>query len=157
MTATAEHRPRTPPRWFVRTAWVVHRAIYRLSGGRAGLAPPRPGKYGMLRLHTTGRRSAQPRVAILAYWEDGADLVLMAMNGWAEGHPAWWSNLLARPDASVDLPDGHRRLVRAREAHGVERERLVAGWAPYTTGPALEEYARHRATPTPMIVLEPRG
>lgn len=146
--------PRTPPRWFVRSAWVVHRLLYRATGGRLGLAEPRPGKYGMLRLHTIGRRSAAPRVAILAYFEDGPNLVLLAMNGWADTHPAWWLNLAAHPEASVDLPDGPRR-VRARVAQGVERERLWAGWDDFNDGPSMDDYARHRTTPTPVIVLEP--
>lgn len=137
-----------------RTAWVVHRALYRISGGRLGLSRPQPGKYGMLRLHTVGRRTGEPRVAIVAYYEDGPDLVTMAMNGWAEAHPAWWLNLQAHPDASVDLPGGTRR-VRAREAHGVERERLWAGFDAYSEGPSMAEYARLRARRTPVVVLEP--
>ena len=33
-----------PPRWVVRLAWVVHRAIYRVTGGRRGLAQATPTK-----------------------------------------------------------------------------------------------------------------
>ncbi len=146
--------PRIPPRWFVRAAWVVHRALHRATGGRFGLARPRPGKYGMLRLHTVGRRTGAPRAAILAYYEDGPDLVLMAMNGWAEPHPAWWLNLAAHPETTVELPDGPRR-VRAREARGLERERLWAGWDAYLQGPTMDDYAVLRARETPVIVLEP--
>jgi hypothetical protein len=35
--------PWLPPRWFIRSAWVVHRAIHRFTGGRLGLATPTPG------------------------------------------------------------------------------------------------------------------
>ena len=76
--------PWLPPRWFVRLAWIIHRAIHRLTGGRRGLAVPRPGKAGYLRLHTVGRRSGLERQAIVAYYEDGPDLVTLAMNGWAD-------------------------------------------------------------------------
>lgn len=151
-----EQLPKVPPRWFVRSAWVVHRALYRLTGGRFGLTRPRPGKYGMLRLHTVGRRSGRARVAIVAYYEDGENLITMAMNGWDEAHPAWWLNLQAHREASVDLPDGSR-AVRAREAHGLERERLWAGFDAYSEGPTMEEYSRHRARRTPVVVLEPTG
>ncbi|MCH1883517.1 nitroreductase/quinone reductase family protein [Agrococcus sp. ARC_14] len=154
MSETVSTPPSVPPRWFIRTAWVVHRGLYAITGGRFGLARPRPGKYGMLRLHTVGRTTAAPRVAILAYYEDGQDLVLMAMNGWADAHPAWWLNLRAHPDASVDLPDGSMR-VRAREAQGLERERLLAGWEPYSDGPSITEYEQLRTRRVPMIVLEP--
>ena len=59
---TSGRTPWLPPRWFVRLAWIIHRAIHRLTGGRRGLAVPRPGKAGYLRLHTVGRRSG-PRAA----------------------------------------------------------------------------------------------
>lgn len=45
---------------------------------------------------------------IIAYVEDGANLVTLAMNGWADAEPAWWLNLQARPEASVTLVDGRR-------------------------------------------------
>src|SRR3712207_4286521 len=119
MTADREHALRLPPRWFVRTAWVVHRAIYSVTGGRLGLwRPEAGGRFGTLRHTTRGRRSGQPRVAILGYYDDGPNLVTLAMNGWADAEPAWWLNLQAHPDATVDLSDG-ARPVRARAAAGV--------------------------------------
>ncbi len=56
---------RVPPRWFVRSAWVINRALFRLTGGRIGLWRPKPGGWGALRLTTTGRRSGQARSVIL--------------------------------------------------------------------------------------------
>lgn len=44
-----------------------------------------------------GRRSGKPRVAIVGYFEDGGNLVTLAMNGWAEAEPAWWLNLPMQP------------------------------------------------------------
>lgn len=147
--------PRRPPRWFVRTAWVVHRGIYRVSGGRLGLRRPSPAVFGMMRLHTVGRKSGQPRVVILSYLEDGPDLITMAMNGWEEPPPAWWLNLQAHPEASVDLPDGTRK-VRAREAKGAEHDRLWAKYAALEQGGAdLDAHARQRTRATPVVVLEP--
>ena len=108
----------------------------------------------MLRLRTTGRRSGTERAVIIAYLQDGPRLVLMAMNGWAKPGPAWWLNLQAHPDASVDLPGGSVRAVRAREAKGDERTRLWARWRDVEKGD-LDAYAARR-TNTPLIVLEPR-
>ena len=84
----------------------------------------------MMRLTTIGRRSGQPRVAIIGYYEDGPNLVTLAMNGWADAEPAWWLNLQAQPDTTVELPDGPR-AVRARAAAGEERERLWATFRDY--------------------------
>src|SRR5918996_6528039 len=101
MQMTSSARPKMPPRWFVRGVWIGHRAILRLSGGRWGLWTTRQGKWGTLRLTTIGRTSGKERVAILGYLEDGENLVTLAMNGWADPEPAWWLNLQAQPEASV--------------------------------------------------------
>jgi F420H(2)-dependent quinone reductase len=146
---------RLPPRWFIRAFWAGHRALYSLTGGRAGLRRPKPGVWGMLRLRTTGRRSGAERAVIVAYLEDGPDFLLMGMNGWAEGGPAWWLNLQAHPDAVVELPGGVERAVTAREARGDERVRLWDRWREVEEG-KLDAYAVRRSH-TPMIVLEPRA
>ncbi len=153
MTVKSEPAGRLPPRWFIRIAWIAHRALYRLTGGRRGLWPPKPGGWGTMQLRTVGRRSGRERRAILGYFEDGPNLVTMAMNGWADPEPAWWLNLRSRPDAVVDLVDG-TRLVHARAAEGAERERLWARWAEYDQG--LDGYAARRSRETQVVVLEQR-
>jgi F420H(2)-dependent quinone reductase len=42
-----------------------------------------------MRLHTVGRRTGRTRAVIVGYFEDGPNLVTMAMNGWADAEPAW--------------------------------------------------------------------
>ncbi|MFJ5777035.1 nitroreductase/quinone reductase family protein [Streptomyces sp. NPDC093094] len=145
--------PRLPPRWFIRTAWFVHRRLYRLFGARFALWRPGKGKWGTLRLTTTGRRTGRQRSVVLGYFEDGPDLVTLAMNGWGEGEPAWWLNLQAQPDAFVDLVDA-RRPVRGRAATGEERARLWARWREVQAD--LDAFAGLRPTETAVVVLEPR-
>jgi deazaflavin-dependent oxidoreductase (nitroreductase family) len=106
-----------------------------------------------LRLTTTGRRSGRPRTVIIGYIEDGPNLVTMAMNGWDEGHPAWWLNLEANPDATVLLAHERPRPVRARTVSGDERDRLWKRWSEIDTG--LDAYAAGRAAVTPVVVFEP--
>ena len=117
-----------------------------------GLWPPKPDRWGTMRLITVGRRSGRERTAILGYYEDGPNIVTMAMNGWSEGEPAWWLNLLTQPEATVELRDGVRR-VRARAADGEERERLWARWR--EMGDNLDAYATRRPSGTAVVVLEP--
>ena len=157
MTAVREQAPRTPPRTLIRVFWVLHRAAYRLTGGRFGLKQPETGeRFGMMRLSTVGRRSGKARVAIIGYFEDGPNLVTLAMNGWGDGEPAWWLNLQAAPDTTVHLADGPR-AVRAREAVGEERERLWAMFGDYPGwGNDIEALARRRSGETTVVVLEPR-
>ena len=142
-----------PPRWVVRAAWAVHRAIYSITRGRRGLRSPTADRWGMMRLRTVGRRTGQERMAILGYFEDGEDLVTMAMNGWAAAEPAWWLNLQASPDTIVELVD-ERRAVRARAANADERPRLWARWADYDKD--LDGYAARRSGETAVVILSPR-
>jgi deazaflavin-dependent oxidoreductase (nitroreductase family) len=159
MTAVREqrHELRTPPRFLVRTFWILHRAAYRLTGGRFGLKRPEAGeRFGFMRLHTVGRRSGKARIAIVGYYEDGPNLVTLAMNGWGEAEPAWWLNLQAAQEATVELADGPR-AVRARAATGEERERLWRTFADYPGwGDDLDGLAARRTSETAVVVLEPR-
>lgn len=146
----AGKRPFVPPAWVEKVFWAIHRAIYRLTGGRRGLSAATPARWGTIRVHTIGRKSGKERIAILGYHDDGPNLVTVAMNGWQEGDPAWWVNLKANPEATVELADGTTRKVSARAAEGEERARIMALFK------GSELYIPHRATVTPMVILEPR-
>ena len=104
-------------------------------------------------LTSVGRRTGKERVAILGYYEDGPNLVTLAMNGWGAAEPAWWLNLQAQPDATVQLTGGER-AVRARAATGDERARLWARWQ--TLGDDVDGYSVRRPRETAVVVLEPR-
>ncbi len=152
MSDERNKRARIPPRWFVRLAWSAHRGLYRVTGGRVGLRRAKANRWGMMHLTTTGRRTGQERSVILGYFEDGPNLVTMAMNGWADGEPAWWLNLQAHPEASVDLADG-QRTVRGLAAEGEDRSRLWARWREIDT--KLDAYAALRSAETAVVILEP--
>jgi deazaflavin-dependent oxidoreductase (nitroreductase family) len=146
--------PKMPPRWFVHTFWRVHRGLYRLSRGRFLWTTASKRGWGAMHLTTIGRRSGKERSVIVGYLADGSDLVALAMNGWDEGHPAWWLNLELHPGAVVRLAHERPRPVRARAAAGEERERLWARWASVDVD--LDAYAASRSTQTPVVVFEPR-
>jgi F420H(2)-dependent quinone reductase len=145
-------KARIPPRWVIRSAWAVHRGLYRVTGGRFGLRPPKGNQYGMMRLTTIGRRSGEQRSVILGYFEDGPNLVTMAMNGWADPEPAWWLNLQAHPEASVEVPSGTREII-GRAAEGEERSRLWTRWQEIDKN--LDGYAAMRSGETAVVILEP--
>ena len=151
------HRAQSPhlqPRWFIRSFWVLQRAAYSVTGGRFGLGTATADRWGMMRLRSAGRRTGKERKAILGYFEDGPDLVTMAMNGWADAEPAWWLNLQAHPDTIVDLPGGSR-AVHAHAADKDERPRLWAKWAVYDKD--LDGYAARRSRETAVVILSPRS
>jgi F420H(2)-dependent quinone reductase len=91
---------------------------------------------------------------IVGYYEDGPNLISMAMNGWGVAEPAWWLNLQAHPEAVVELAGGIRREVLGRAAVGQERERLWQRWRELDQN--LDGYPARRAHETAVVVFEPR-
>ena len=153
MEATSKRPPRLPPAWFIHLFWRVHKTLVRVTGGRFLWTTASTRGWGALRLTVPGRRSGRARSVVLGYLEDGPDLVVLAMNGWQEGHPAWWLNLREHPDAVVQLARSEPRPVRARVAEGDERARLWRRWAEVDEG--LDALAGRRIVETPVVVLEP--
>jgi deazaflavin-dependent oxidoreductase (nitroreductase family) len=154
---TKERTQWVPPRWFIHAVWIAHRGVHRFTGGRRGLQTPKAGAWGILRLTTTGRQSGKQRSAMLGYLEEGPSLFTLAMNGWGQAEPAWWLNLQAQPDVTVELRDG-KRAVRARAAHGEERERLWARFrAQREWGSDVDALALRRPGETTVVVFEPRS
>jgi len=129
-----------------------HTALYRLTGGRLGEdVPGGPGK--MLLLDHVGAKSGTKRTAPLLYIRDGENLVIVASKGGYPKNPAWFYNLRANPDTTVQV-GGDRLAVHAREADAAERDRfwprLDRAW------PGYADYrARSRGREIPLIVLEP--
>jgi deazaflavin-dependent oxidoreductase (nitroreductase family) len=154
MSAPSPAAPSLPPRWFMRSFWAAQRAVYAATGGRIGLRTATEDRWGMMCLHTVGRRTGEPRTAILGFFEDGPDLVTMATNGFADAEPAWWLNLQAQPDVTVDLPDGPR-AVRGRAAGPDERPRLWSRWGELDKG--LDAIAARRSRETAVVILSPRA
>ncbi len=145
--------PWLPPRWVKLLAWRIHRRIYDWTGGRKGLWKPKPDGWGSMRLTTIGRKTGEERSVMLGYFEDGPDLVTLAMNGWEPDEPAWWLNLQAEPDARVELVDGPRQ-VTGRAASGEERERHWNRWRQIDEN--LDAYSSRRPRETAVVVLAPR-
>lgn len=155
MSTEVTKAPRVPPAWFVHAAWRAHRALYRLSGGHFLWSPSNKRGWGVLRLTAVGRQSGLERSVIIGYVEDGVNLVAIAMNGWDDGDPSWYLNLVAHPDAVVRLAGHPPRTVHARQAVDEERARLWQLWL--DVDPQLDAYAARRPGGTPVVVLEPHG
>ena len=155
MNTTTQALPKLPPVWFKHAFWRCHRAAYRLSRGRFLWTPDSKRGWGAMHLTTIGRKSGRERSVIVAYLQDGPNVTGLAMNGWDEGHPAWWLNLESNPEAVIRLPRQHPRRVRARPAVGEERARLWQRWL--AIEPEDEAFARDHAVETPVVVFEPIG
>ena len=107
----------------------------------------------LLLLHHTGARSGRRRVNPLAYFGDGGRYVVIASNGGAPRHPAWYRNLTAEPNVTIEVGTETVDVV-ASEATGDERERLFRTQA--ARFPQLAEFERKADRLIPVIVLTPR-
>jgi len=114
---------------------------HRLSGWKAST----------LLLVTRGRRSGKLRRTALAYGEHDGRYVIVASNGGAERHPAWYLNLVDDPAVQVQVRDD-RFAARARDATVDERP---AQWKLMTSlGPELDDYQRKSGREIPVVILE---
>jgi deazaflavin-dependent oxidoreductase (nitroreductase family) len=152
---TTQKAPPKVPRWLVRTIWILHRSLFRFTGGRIGLRPATSSQWGMLRLKTVGRQTGKARVAIVGYIEDGPNMIVPAMNGWAQPEPAWWLNLQANPAATLELLDGSRKVI-ARAAIGEERARLWKRFVELGSSAFTDSSAALRSGETALVIFEPR-
>jgi F420H(2)-dependent quinone reductase len=128
-----------------------HTAIYRATNGRIGHRTP--GLPSTLLLDHVGAKSGTRRTSPLVYGVDGKNLVLVASKGGFPKNPAWFHNLRAHPDTTVQVGSEHRS-VHARVAEGEERARLwnlMVG-----VYPGYESYRKRTEREIPLVVLEPR-
>jgi deazaflavin-dependent oxidoreductase (nitroreductase family) len=104
-----------------------------------------------LLLVTRGRRSGVLRRTALAYGEHDGRYILVASNGGAKRHPAWYLNLVEDPVVQVQIRDD-RFTATARTAGPDERPAL---WQLMTSlSPTLEDYRRESGREIPVVVLE---
>jgi deazaflavin-dependent oxidoreductase (nitroreductase family) len=144
-----EHRRSSGFRVVIKAIGTLHRWMYRVSGGKLGKS-----FFGspILLLTTTGRRTRRPRTWPLTYLLNGDRLIVIASNGGQPNHPAWYLNLRATPQVSVQLGDRVRAMV-AQTAEGDERARL---WSRVVEEyPAYAEYQRKTDRQIPVVVLNP--
>jgi len=135
----------------------AHIALYRRTGGRLGHSAP--GLPAMLLLDHVGARSGRPRTTPLLYFthpDDPDDLVIVASYGGHPRHPAWFHNLRAHPDTTVQVRD-EVRSVHARIATDPERERLwPAAIRTYRPFEGYQRRAEQVGRTIPFVVLTRR-
>jgi deazaflavin-dependent oxidoreductase (nitroreductase family) len=127
-----------------------HVRQYEATGGKTGHAW---NDTSILILHTSGRKSGATRKAPLIYGRAGDDYLIVASKGGAPDHPGWYKNLLAHPDATIQVWD---KLipVTTRTASPEEKQRL---WPIMTKEwPAYDSYQKKTERDIPLVILRPR-
>ena len=107
-----------------------------------------------LLLTTTGRRSGEPRTTPLIYQKYGDAYLIVASKGGADAPPAWYLNLQANPDVTLQVW-GDRFGARARTATPEEKPDMWRVMA--ATWPKYDDYQRKTDRDIPVVVLEPAG
>ncbi len=137
--------------YFVNVTSRIDPWLLKRTGGRLSSIVGQP----VLLVQHTGAKTGAARETPLVYTTDGPNIVLIASNGGAPRHPAWYHNLVAHPEVAV-IAAGRSGRYLAREAQGDERERLwrlandvYAGYDTYQ--------ARAGRRTIPVMVLEPAG
>lgn len=128
-----------------------HTAVYRLTRGVIGHKVP--GGPPMLLLDHEGAKSGTRRTSPLVYVQDGDDIVLVASKGGNPKNPAWFHNLKANPDATIQV-GSEKRPVRARVATDEERKRLWPKAVETYSG--YDGYQKRTDRKIPLVVLERR-
>jgi deazaflavin-dependent oxidoreductase (nitroreductase family) len=108
----------------------------------------------ILLLSTRGRTSGEERTTPLIHRTDGDRWVVVASKGGAPANPAWFENLRADPDATIQVL-GETVLVHAQTAAGEERARLWSQMA--EVWPAYDEYQTKTEREIPVVVLTRRA
>jgi deazaflavin-dependent oxidoreductase (nitroreductase family) len=108
----------------------------------------------VLLLHTKGARSGEERVTPMMYMADGDRYLVFASAAGAGHNPAWYHNLVAYPDARIEVADDHVE-VHAVELHGDERDAKYAIQA--ERYPGFAEYERKTTRKIPVLALVPKG
>jgi deazaflavin-dependent oxidoreductase (nitroreductase family) len=121
----------------------------RAHGGKV-TSGPMAGKDLMI-LTTKGRKTGQPRVAIVTYSRDGDAYVVAGSKGGAPTNPQWFENLRATPDVTAEA-EGNAFEARGTVAEGSDRDALwqrhVAQW------PEFGEYPKKTDRVIPMVRLK---
>jgi deazaflavin-dependent oxidoreductase (nitroreductase family) len=127
-----------------------HVRVYRETKGERGY---RWRGTTILLLTTQGRTSGEPRTTPLIHRTDGDRWVVVASKGGAPEHPSWYQNLLANPEATIEVK-AEEIPVRATTASGEERARLwllmVEVW------PAYDDYQQKTDREIPVVVFTRR-
>jgi deazaflavin-dependent oxidoreductase (nitroreductase family) len=124
---------------------------FRENGGKVG--GPFAGAT-LLLLHTIGAKSGDERLAPVVYKGDGDRYIIFASRAGGPRHPAWYHNLVADPEVSIEVGSETVEVV-ARVTEGEERSAI---WEPRKVEvPTFAEYEQRTEREIPVIVLEPRS
>jgi deazaflavin-dependent oxidoreductase (nitroreductase family) len=132
----------------------VHVAIYRKTSGKMGAKLPGWPQSRIALIDHTGAKTGTKRTSPLMYHEHGEAIVVAGTKGGQPSHPAWFHNLMANPDTTIQIGSEVHK-VRARLASDEERDQL---WKKMVASyPGYDFYERNaKGRKIPVVILDPR-
>lgn len=132
----------------------LHVAVYRRTRGRMGGNLPGWPQPRIALVDHMGAKTGIKRTSPLLYHEHGDAIVVAGTKAGQPTHPAWFHNLMANPDTTIQI-DSEVREVRARLVTDEERDRL---WKKMVAiYPGYDFYERNvKGRKIPMVILGPR-
>jgi F420H(2)-dependent quinone reductase len=132
----------------------IHVALYRWSRGKLGGHVPGWPDARILLVDHTGAKSGVRRTSPVMYHEDGDAIAVAASKAGQPTHPAWFHNLVANPDTTIQIGSAVRQ-VRARIATEEERDRLWPQFVEFY--PGYDFFQRNaKARKIPIVIFHPR-
>lgn len=104
----------------------------------------------LLLLHTTGARSGQERVNPMMYLGDGDRLLVFASKAGSDDHPAWYHNLVAHSDVTIEVGD-ETYAATATPLGDAERDEKYAEQA--ALYPGFAAYQEKTSRVIPVVAL----
>lgn len=127
----------------------LHVFLYRLTGGRFGGSM---NGTGVLILTTRGRKSGKQHTNPVNYFQRDGGYVIVASNGGRNTHPAWYHNLKANPDISIQVMD----KVIPVHAEAITGEARTSAWKQVVeTAPLFDRYTKSTTREIPLMMLKP--
>jgi F420H(2)-dependent quinone reductase len=140
-------RPSAFYRWSFRTLDAVHGFLYRRGLARS------MGKMPQILLTTTGRKTGKPRTVPLGVVREGDGWAVIASFNGNDVHPSWWLNLVAHPEATIQVDDQILKVRMQEITNPADRERI------WNTAVALVRryatYAKKTSRVIPLGLLRP--
>jgi deazaflavin-dependent oxidoreductase (nitroreductase family) len=111
----------------------------------------------LLLLTTTGAKSGEPRVAPMMYFTEADSIYVIASKGGSPEHPAWYHNLKANPEVTVEQATDHGIERYEATATPVDPEKRKELWAKFTAkAPQFAKYQENTDRIIPLVAIQPR-
>jgi deazaflavin-dependent oxidoreductase (nitroreductase family) len=124
-----------------------HVALFRATKGRLGSSMM---GQRVLLLTTVGNKTGKERtIPLMLFDEDGRHFIIASAGGSPE-HPAWFKNLVKRPEVTVE-ERGRRYTARAQALSGADR---AAVWKKVVARAPIFDGYEKKAAPREIPVVE---